>query len=124
MILEEWEIVGENQSPEDEYEGVDEVIVEDVTDEESEKYTTENDDLPSFADLFGRHTEEELNRKLHEKESISGASSSTPQTDEDLRKKWIDSYREILRSQKEKPTAAYRKLYKIKGHRTKGQIIS
>ena len=31
---------------------------------------------------------------------------------------------EILKTQKEKSTDAYRKLYKVKGHRTKGQIIS
>ena len=117
------EITGESQSPDDEYEGIDEVVVEDVTDEEAETYMAGNEELPSFADLFGQHSEEELTRKISEKEKEPSTSTPTTSNDE-LRKKWIESYRHVIQKQNQVPTASYRKLYKVKGHRTKGQIIS
>ena len=46
--MEEGEIAGESQTPNDVFEDVDEVIIEDVTDEEAEKYTAGDIDLPSF----------------------------------------------------------------------------
>ena len=123
VVLEEGEIAGESQTLDDVYEGVDEVIVEDASDDETERYMAGNDDLPSFADIFGRHSEEELTRKISEKEKESSTSTSTA-SNEELRKQWIESYREILKKQKQAPIASYRKLYKVKGHRTKGQVIS
>ncbi|KAD7477275.1 hypothetical protein E3N88_00411 [Mikania micrantha] len=80
------------------FDDVDEVILEDLTEEESTKYTSAEEELPTFADLFGLHTEEELSRKIDEKvlKKDSVPPIPTPHTE----------------------------VYRTKGYKSGGQILS
>ncbi|KAL8260979.1 hypothetical protein R6Q59_025028 [Mikania micrantha] len=99
----------------------DEVILEDLTEEESTKYTSAEEELPTFVDLFGLHTEEELKRKIYEK--VSGSKYLA----EDIQKRkdeWA-AYWEVLKKESVPlMVTPHTKVYKTKGYTSGGQILS
>ncbi|KAI3802335.1 hypothetical protein L1987_30466 [Smallanthus sonchifolius] len=76
VITEEASVPTTNYPSSDELEDVDEVEVEDITNQEYPKYTSvDGDDLPSFADLFTQQSDEEVNRIIDNKGDEAGPST-------------------------------------------------
>ncbi|KAL8197898.1 hypothetical protein R6Q57_030108 [Mikania cordata] len=94
------------------FDDIGEVILEDFTKEDSQKYTSAEGELPTFIDLFGQATEEELSR--HVEENVSGGESSAD--DIQQRKEEWKAYWETLKKENTvKIPAIHTKLYRTKG---------
>ncbi|KAD5507936.1 hypothetical protein E3N88_15639 [Mikania micrantha] len=110
------------EEPEPEpFDDVDEVILEDITDEEYPKYTSAEDELPIFTEPFDQETEDLLVRYLEEQVEASKA-----EADDQKRRKeeWV-AYWEVLKKQStEKMPATHKKVYRTKGYKAGGQILS
>ncbi|KAD6118944.1 hypothetical protein E3N88_10215 [Mikania micrantha] len=75
------------------FDDIDEVILEDITDEEYPKYTSAEDELPTFTEPFDQETEDLSVRYLEEQST-------------------------------EKMPATHKKVYRTKGYKARGQILS
>ncbi|KAL8214093.1 hypothetical protein R6Q57_003542 [Mikania cordata] len=100
---------------------VDEVILEDISEEENTKYTSAEGELPTFTDLFDKATEEILNRNIEE--NVSGGESSVD--DIQQRKEEWKAYWETLKKESNvKMPTTHTKVYRTKGYKAGGQILS
>ncbi|KAD7116852.1 hypothetical protein E3N88_04120 [Mikania micrantha] len=103
------------------FDDIDEVILEDITDEEYPKYTSAEDELPTFIDLFDQATKEMLNRYLEEQVEVSKSEAD----DIKQRKEEWKAYWEILKKEiNVKMPATHKKVYRTKGYKAGGQILS
>ncbi|KAI3814012.1 hypothetical protein L1987_18751 [Smallanthus sonchifolius] len=111
VITEEASVATTDYPSSDELEDVDEVEVEDITNQEYPKYTSvDGDDLPSFADLFTQQSDEEVNRIIDNKGDEAGP--STIDIDE-----WMEYMAELKKNSKPSPPTKYTKVYRLKGHK-------
>ncbi|KAD0254409.1 hypothetical protein E3N88_44555 [Mikania micrantha] len=114
--------VPSTEEPEPEpFDDVDEVILEDITDEEYPKYTSDEDELPTFTEPFDQETEDLLVRYLEEQVEARKAEAD----DQKKRKEEWAAYWEVLKKQStEKMPATHKKVYRTKGYKAGGQILS
>ncbi|KAD5960922.1 hypothetical protein E3N88_12395 [Mikania micrantha] len=110
------------EEPEPEpFDDIDEVILEDITEEEYPKYTSAEDELPTFTEPFDQETEDLLVRYLEEQVEASKAEAD----DQKKRKDEWAAYWEVLKkhSTKKMPDT-HKKVYRTKGYKAGGQILS
>ncbi|KAL8257365.1 hypothetical protein R6Q59_029406 [Mikania micrantha] len=103
------------------FDDIDKVILEDITEEEYPKYTSAEAELPTFTDQFDQETEDLLIRYLEEQVETSKAEAD----DQKRRKEEWQTYWEVLKKQStEKMPATHKKVYRTKGYKARGQILS
>ncbi|KAD2393298.1 hypothetical protein E3N88_40275 [Mikania micrantha] len=103
------------------FDDVDEVIIEDITDEEYPKYTSAEEELPTFTDQFDQVTEDLLIRYLEEQVEVSKAEAD----DQKKKKEEWEAYWEVLKRESTmKLPATHKKVYRTKGYKAGGQILS
>ncbi|KAI3821535.1 hypothetical protein L1987_09103 [Smallanthus sonchifolius] len=125
VITEEASVPTIDYPSSDELEDVDEVEVEDITDQEYPKYTSvDGDDLPSFADLFTQQSDEEVNRIIDNKEDEAGPSTIDIDELNERKSQWMEYMAELKKNSKPSPPTKYTKVYQLKGHKSDGRIIS
>ncbi|KAI3819500.1 hypothetical protein L1987_13340 [Smallanthus sonchifolius] len=125
VIIEEASVPTTDYPSSDELEDVDEVEVEDITDQEYPKYTSvDGDDLPSFADLFTQQSDEEVNRIIDNKEDEAGPSTFDIDELNERKSQWMEYMAELKKNSKPSPPTKYTKVYRLKGHKSDGRIIS
>jgi len=108
----------------DEFVDVDRVEIEDITAEEYPEYISKDqEDLPHIHEFFKQANEQIIKEQLIQKGNVAN------QTEEErielikLKKMWIEHMKEEKKKVPEPPTS-YTKAYKIKVHKTNGQILS
>ncbi|KAL8205514.1 hypothetical protein R6Q57_009065, partial [Mikania cordata] len=103
------------------FDDVEEVILEDITDEEYPCFKSAEAELPAFTDAFDQETEELLQRYLEEQVEISKT-----EADDIKRKKdeWMAYWDTLKKYCTKKMPATHTKMYRTKGYKAGGQIIS
>ncbi|KAI3703706.1 hypothetical protein L1987_73900 [Smallanthus sonchifolius] len=125
VITEEASVSTTDYPSSDELEDVDEVEVEDITDQEYPKYTSvDGDDLPSFVDLFTQQSDEEVNRIIDNKGDEAGPSTIDIDELNERKSQWMEYMAELKKNSKPSPPTKYTKVYRLKGHKSDGRIIS
>ncbi|KAL8239559.1 hypothetical protein R6Q59_016126 [Mikania micrantha] len=103
------------------FDDIDEVMLEDITDEKYPKYKSAEDELPTFTDQFDQAREDLLVRYLEEQVEASKSEAD----DQKKRKEEWEAYWKVLKKQStEKMPTTHKKVYRTKGYNAGGQILS